>query len=545
MARHRDKLKAEGARPWFNSIRFRLTMWYLAILALVLFVFGSIVYTSQAQNMSTELRDNLRTDAGRLASTYNPVDGSLALPQGKIGLQPNDIVLAVSVDGHVYQQLGQLDQADLPKLIESALSTAKSEASYGPDTAQILQKLDAAKKAGEDVAAVLKSLNAVPLVGGASDVFFEASIKGGQKGAEGVSRDYLFYATPIVAKNMKLGILVIGRLREDEARLGQLLLTLLLAAPATLLLTAVGGYWLAGRAMRPVRDITRAAREIGETELSRRLNLRTSDELGELANTFDGMLDRLEGAFERQRQFTADASHELRTPLTIVDLEVNHALAAPRHAEEYRRALKTIQTENECMSRLVNDLLVLARADAGRVDPAREEVDLSDVVLEVAERLDPLARRNGVALQVGALPELRVNGDRLYLGQMVANLLENAIKYGRRDTGDNRVRVETGSTIEGDEPRAWVRIEDHGPGIPEEHLPHLFDRFYRVDKARTRDFNGDRAKPEEGEPTGSGLGLSIVQWAAKAHGGSVLVESRPGSGAVFEVRLPLADGCAA
>ncbi len=211
------------------------------------------------------------------------------------------------------------------------------------------------------------------------------------------------------------------------------------------------------------------------------------------------------------------------------------------------------------MARLVNNLFVLARADAGQTLDTLEEIDLSDVALEVVERLDPLARRNGVALQTGALPELRVAGGRLYLSQMLANLVENAIKYSDgcssqsqapspksqvNDVGHSTldlghaskwVRVETGSIVDGKEPRAWVRVEDNGPGIPSQHLPHLFERFYRVDEARSHN-EGANGK---GEPGGSGLGLSIVQWVAQAHGGEVRVESHLGRGSVFEVHLPL------
>jgi heavy metal sensor kinase len=276
--------------------------------------------------------------------------------------------------------------------------------------------------------------------------------------------------------------------------------------------------------MRPVHRITRTARTIGETDLSQRLNLNTPDEIGELAHTFDEMLDRLQAAFTRQRQFTADASHELRTPLTIIDLEVDRALAQPRTSAEYEQALATIGAENDHMSRLVNNLLLLARADAGQAVLQRERLDLSDVVLDVIERLAPLARQNHVALTASDLPELMVCSDRVYLAQMITNLIENAVKY------TSGVGHHVWIDVEGRSGWGTVRVSDDGPGIDAEHLPHIFDRFYRADPARSA---------AENTPDGSGLGLSIVQWVANAHGGTVSVSSPIGHGATFEVRLPL------
>jgi len=300
----------------------------------------------------------------------------------------------------------------------------------------------------------------------------------------------------------------------------------------------LGGFWLADQAIQPVKQITQTARSISETDLSLRLNLNRKDELGELADTFDAMLARLQAAFERQRQFTADASHELRTPLTIIDLETSRALSARRSAQEYEHALKVIQSENQFMIRLVNNLLTLARMDAGQVALQNQRLDLSDVTLEVVERLAPLAAKEQVKLTVGELPELPILGDRQYLAQMLTNLVENAIKY---TTGEEkRVWVETGCSDAAQGKFAWVRVTDNGPGIPEEHLPHLFDRFYQVDRARTRQ-SYDAESQDEQTPSGTGLGLSIAQWIAKAHRGIIRVQSRVGEGSTFEVSLPLVD----
>ena len=272
-----------------------------------------------------------------------------------------------------------------------------------------------------------------------------------------------------------------------------------------------------------MQAITQAARTISETDLNRRLNIAGKDELAELAATFDGMLARLQMAFEKQRQFVADASHELRTPLTIVNLEANRALAAKRTPQEYQRALAVIQSENEFMTHLVNQLLTMARMDAGQLVMKKEPVDLSDVALDAVERLAPLAEKNNVAMETGELPELKISGDRPYLMQMISNLVSNSIKY---TAGNNRhILVETGA----DRDIAWVRVSDNGVGIAPEHLPHLFDRFYRVDKSRARE--------DDDQPGGTGLGLSIVDWIVKSHDGEVRVESSVGVGTIFEIRF--------
>nr|HET6904410.1 HAMP domain-containing sensor histidine kinase [Ktedonobacteraceae bacterium] len=302
-----------------------------------------------------------------------------------------------------------------------------------------------------------------------------------------------------------------------------------------LIIAAIGGYWLSGKALRPVKMITRMANEINATDLRRRLHLQRRDEFGELAATFDQMLARLEAAFKRQSQFTADAGHELRTPLTIIELEINRALTQLPPSPAYRQVLEQIQAENEQMIGIVNNLLLLARADTGRIELHQEEVDLSDIALGAVERLLPVAQQSQITLSTGDLPELLVIGDPQYLKRIVMNLVENGIKY-THGIG-TRVRVELAC-----EQGRWgvIRVQDDGPGIAEEHLPYLFERFYRVDKARTHSQKEQScALPDEERPGGTGLGLSIVQWIAQVHGGEVRVESKMGEGSTFEVRLPL------
>jgi signal transduction histidine kinase len=325
-------------------------------------------------------------------------------------------------------------------------------------------------------------------------------------------------------------------------------LNLFLLGFAILLFITAGGYWLAVRAMHPVRLITRTVREIGQTDLSRRIHLKRRDELGELADTFDEMLNRLEAVLSRQRQFTADASHELRTPLSILTVATSRALSqwsrpenyeqALDRIEAYRQELSIIQAETDHMTHLVNDLLLLARADIEQTILTPQEVDMSEVTLEVVERFVPLAHQQGIELIFGELPELRVRGDRLLLTLMMTNLIDNALKY-TAGIG-NRVLVEGSTAGRGEKGWGRVWIEDNGPGIAEEHQIHLFERFYRVDAGRSP-LQREEEDTHDKTASGSGLGLAIVQWVAQAHRGKIRLRSAVGHGSCFEIWLPLLD----
>jgi heavy metal sensor kinase len=466
-----------------HSIRFRLVLWFTAILAVILFAFSAFLFYTQSHNLQEEavreIDRRLTGLAQNVQTALRQGSGQISIPNGL--LRDTDVFILLSPDGQVL-------------------------ASQGPIPAQ------------EAIQIVSAGMQITPRTSESPAIYWTSSS----------SQNYVFIVAPVQGQLGMTFLMVFGGILDPSALVRRFLLTLVAGSLLTLAIALVGGFWLADRAMRPVKTITQAARTIGETDLSRRLNMRSKDELGELANTFDAMLARLQAAFERQRQFVADASHELRTPLTIVNLETSRAIASRRSPQEYQHALSIIHSENDFMTSLVNDLLTLARMDAGQTTIEKTRLDLSDVVVETMERLTPLATRNGVTLEAGNLPETYFLGDRQYLLQMLSNLVENAIKY---TTGDKRlVRVETGTAIGS----VWVRVSDTGPGIAPEHLPHLFDRFYRVDKARTRDA---QAESDPRSPSGSGLGLSIVQWIAQVHGGQVQVESTLGTGTTFEVRF--------
>jgi len=466
-----------------HSIRFRLVLWFTAILAVILFAFSAFLFYTQSRNLQEEAIHEMDRRVTGLAQNVQTAlrQGSeqISVPNGL--LRDTDVFILLGPAGQILASQGPIPAQDAIQIVSAGLQTT-------PRTSE------------------------------SPAVYWTSP----------TSQNYAFVIVPVQGPLEINFLMIFGGILDPSALVRRFLLTLVAGSLLTLVIALVGGFWLADRAMRPVKTITQAARTIGETDLSRRINLNSKDELGELANTFDAMLSRLQAAFERQRQFVADASHELRTPLTIVNLETSRAIATRRSPQEYQHALGIIHSENDFMTSLVNDLLTLARMDAGQTAIEKTPLDLSDVAVETVERLTPLAARNGVTLQAGLLPETRILGDRQYLLQMLSNLVENAIKY---TTGDlKRVSVETGSA----DGNAWVRVSDTGPGIAPEHLPHLFDRFYRVDKSRTRDAE---TESDPSSPGGSGLGLSIVQWIAQVHGGQVHVESTLGTGTTFEVRF--------
>jgi two-component system OmpR family sensor kinase len=506
------------SRPFFqkiqrlvHSVRFRLMVWSLVIIGVILAAFSVFVYTQETRDIQITSMNRVRGIERQMATS---VRGSFlaVIPPSDSSDEPGGIKMPAPAD----VSLPTLQSYDVGAVLGPNLNIILKVGPAGDSDLTSLAKTWAGPSA--DFNLKTYSITSAPVNG------------------QTKTQDYYF----IVARfpddrNPASGYLVVGSPVDPDGRLASLGVNLALGSLAILLITLLGGYWLAGRAMRPIQTITHTARQISETDLRRRINLGTRDELGELADTFDQMLTRLEAAFDRQRQFTADASHELRTPLTIIELETERALERHRSPAEYQQALSIIQNENEYMASLVNDLLTLARMDAGQATLKPETVDLSDVALEVVERLTPLAQRSQVELTTGDLPETPVNGDRRLLMQMLTNLIGNAIKYVE---GEHKcVRIESGLRNEGNKLCAWVQVIDNGPGIPAEHLPHLFDRFYRIDKARTREEENEAA-PELNTLAGSGLGLAIVQWIAQAHGGKVQVASEIGKGSTFEVDLP-------
>jgi heavy metal sensor kinase len=297
---------------------------------------------------------------------------------------------------------------------------------------------------------------------------------------------------------------------------------LLMFAPLLFLVAAGGGYWLSRRALAPVDALVRTAREISGANLNSRLQkLETGDELQRLADTLNEMLERIEKAFLRVTQFTADASHELRTPVSLIRTEAELALRRERGEVEYKESLRHVLLEAERTTVLIEQLLALARTDSGRETLHMQPVNLAQTLSSVCEGWRQVAtiRNLEFSVQVSA-QDAFVMGDEAALRRLADILLDNAFKYTPSPGS-----VHLSSRQKGE--RAVIVVEDSGVGIAEEDQPKVFERFYRVDKARSR------------EQGGAGLGLAIAQWIVAQHRGSITIESRPGHGATFHVELPM------
>ena len=509
-----DARAGRGAGSWpylFSNIRVRLVLWYIAILALILILCSGAIYAAEQRALLAQVDSRLMTRLRQLAGAYDARSGRLVTTGDSDIAQGTEIALLLSPTGRLVQTLaaGRLSAVKTPwgEVLRTMSGVARSGTPSVVDQGLALTTFNGATKSGLEPGAA--------------------------------TRAGLFRLTgmPLSARGRVVALLVGGVRSDVPQQMATLAGTLETIVPLALILSAAGGYWLADRALRPIAAITRTAQQISATDLSRRLNLRRRDEVGQLGATFDLMLERLDAAFARQRRFTADASHELRTPLAIVDLEATRALDRPRTVEEYRQAMATIQQETGHMTRLVDDLLTLARADSGEAALGRAEVDLAEVALDVVERLEPLARQSGMVLAIETLPEGWVQGDQGALTRMLTNVVENALKYGAGSATQARIRG--GRRRHDGVDGVWLQVVDDGPGIAAEHLPHVCERFYRVDPARSRDRDMAAANSSRGSrPAGSGLGLAISRWIATAHHGSLTISSAPGRGVAVDIWLP-------
>jgi heavy metal sensor kinase len=321
---------------------------------------------------------------------------------------------------------------------------------------------------------------------------------------------------------MGRNILVRVALSEETLRAEwrQLALGLLFGLPVALAIAGLGGHWLARRALAPLDRMARHTERLTADNLDERLPVENpDDELGHLARVFNVSLGKIGESFAQLRRFTADVSHELRTPLTAIRSVGEVGLGDHPSEQGYRDIIGSILEEADRLTLLVDTLLSLSRADAGEVPLHREDVDLLALAREVAAHLGVLAEEKEQALVVEGREPVLVDADRLVLRQALVNVVDNAIKYS---PAGSRVRV----VVTGDAATGRVDVIDEGPGIPLAHRERIFERFYRVDKGRSR------------EQGGTGLGLSLAHWAVTAHGGRIDVESEEGEGSTFRVSLP-------
>ncbi len=474
-----------GSLSW-RSLRFRLIGWYVLLLVLTLLVFSVYIFfqfrdLQQAQQdaalqaASTNVRGLL--DPGRAGGpggsggngglTIRPNPGPPGIIQD---LNRGNIqVRVLNREGKVTDSLGTL-VAEIPLNVptESGFSTVNSS-------------------------------------DGRQWRIYSQPVNGGREAAQ-------------------TGWLQVGQqLFSVNTELNRLFAPILLGTLIALLLAILGGLFLANQALRPIDRVTRTAQSISTQELSRRIHYTgPADEIGRLAKTLDQMLERLEKGFEQERRFTSDASHELRTPLTALKGRIEVTLSRPRSFEEYQETLGVLGQEVNRLIRLSSSLLYLARLDQTSQGWQSETLDLSDLLDSLLETMEPVAELKQIELS-GSIPAgLHLQGNLDQLTRLFLNLLDNAIKY-TPEGGKVKIGVERLDK------RVAVSVSDNGPGIAPEHLPHLFERFYRAE--------ADRAS----QSGGAGLGLAIASEIARQHNGTLEVMSQPGKGTTLKVQLPLAE----
>jgi len=325
------------------------------------------------------------------------------------------------------------------------------------------------------------------------------------------------YNQPVYDNNQFVAIVQVAQSLDDvRDTLQKLLFTLLVSVPILVIVAGISGYFLAARALAPIDQITLTARRISAEDLSARLNISTTDdEVGRLTQTLNDMLARLDNSFQRERQFTNDASHELRTPLTAMQAILGMIREKRRTPEEYEQALDDLNEETDRLRTLVENLMRLARGEK-RSDNLYETINLSTLINDVSDSLRPLAEAQKLTLNCETSENLMVLGDSDELIRLFVNLLDNAIKYTERG--------EISISANRNEKGVVVKVADTGIGIPAEHIPHIFDRFYRVEESRTL--------------RGAGLGLAIAKEIVRAHHGEIEVRSKIGQGTIFVVSLP-------
>ncbi len=474
-----------------TSVRARLTLWYTAMLAVLLTIFlaaayGFVVSTSRARTdaMVLDAVSNLKTE---LLSERRHKPTTLAAAQDvfhDLHFQRISFVL--------FDSSGSVVSASVP----GAPVPAGEEAASPPDVERLGRMV-------------------VPDGTTESWVVTLPNREGGYRAA----------LVPLTTPEGRFTAAAATSLDEEEETLGQARRAVFIAVPVALLLAGLSGSLLARRSLQPMVTMRERAARIGATNLSERVPIgNPADEVGQLATVINDLLGRLEQAFARQRQFMADASHELRTPVAVVQHESSLALSRPeRETEDYQDSLSIIRDAGRRMRLLVDDLFLLASADAGELPIRREPLYLDEVVGECARAVRALAERRRITVTLSTPEEAPLTGDEALLHRLILNLLDNAIKYSPPGA-----MVSLRLTVDGDLYR--LEVADTGPGIPKDLQPLIFERFVRADAARSHDQN---------DTSGAGLGLSIARWIANAHGGQLELARASAEGSVFVLRLPV------
>ncbi len=481
----------------FGSIRFKLTLWYVLILAVLLISFSSFLYFTLSKSLHQDVDKKLRSLAELIASEsmsplskfgFGTIDQAL---EASMNLKPiGKFIQVLDGSGNIGRKSENLKNIQLPISLYALRNATKGIITYETNHA----------------------IGNTPL------------------------RIITF---PIIENNHVTKIVQIASsLEEVEEALNTLFIILIITVPLALMVASFGGQLLAHKALKPVDHITQTARMITSKNLNQRITpLKVKDEISRLIDTFNEMISRLDQSFQQIKQFSSDASHELKTPLTILKGEAEVALRKERTPLEYQQVLKSNLEEINRMSQIIDDLLLLSKADMGEIRLNKEEINVTEILNEVVNQLSWLANSKGLQLITSNhKSNMNIFGDALRIRELFINLIENGIKY-TEEGGSVHVTLSKelepplkNQTNEVEEEKSGyikITVSDTGIGIAPEDQEKIFNRFYRVDKARSR------------EQGGSGLGLSICKWIVEAHHGEIKVESQLGKGSSFIVKLPI------
>jgi heavy metal sensor kinase len=492
-----------------QSIRVKLTFWYTLIVGATLFGFGAASYFFTQEKLFASLDYSLRNEVVWLKNFIEPQAKKVKLKRRRIKVTPpaaekksgdkkaplENTVEVVEADSAAFDEIWN-------QIYEHTLLSPKK---------QIIQIRDR----NDEILYRSYSL-------GKEEIFFED-----------IPYNTIKLVTIYNAKGQPLRLAVTQSpvakiyVAYPESEVFEVLSNLfslfIIMVPASLLISVLGGFFLAKASLQPVDVITQTARDITAQNLDQRIPHKgVNDELGRLTSTFNDMIGRLQHSFDQIQQFSIDASHELRTPLTIMRGEIEMALRTQQTSDDYRLVLSSTLDEIMRMSSIIDNLLTLAKADVGACTLNLETLSLSTIVKELYEDGAILAEPKNICVILQRLDDITMLGDDVRLHQMLLNIVSNAVKYTPED---GEVRL----SLTHDDGFAIIQVADTGIGIPPDHLEKIFDRFYRVDKGRSREMGG------------TGLGLSIAKWAAEAHGGEILVESTPAVGSTFTVMLPIVE----
>lgn len=493
----------------FNSIRIQLTLWYLGILAILIVAFAVVIYLLVARNLSRTTDENLTEIANSITADLRKEETDLAAER---------IALTQPEPG---EELDEDDKKKAEELkagkftIETAIAETITDLRFRAFGFQVLEQND--HEIGSTITdpSLRGKLNAVAVASTFTDV-------------QGKNETFRVHQTLLSLDGKTFRLFTTRSLREQTEFLASLRKIFYIAVPVALVLAGLGGHFLARRSLAPVVSMSDQAASIGSSNLNERLAVRNEhDELGGLARVFNNLLSRLERSFSQQKQFMADASHELRTPLAIIRGESEVAISKEsRPAGEYLESLSVVHDESLRLTKIVEDLFTLARADSGQLRPEFSNIYLDELLAECVRHVRVLGEKKMISIDfpfVGKMPEMPMCGDENLLRELFLNLLDNAIKYNGEG---GKVSVIAGKS----DKNYVVTVADTGNGIPDDEQAKIFDRFFRSDKARTR---GDKTTGG-----GAGLGLSIAKWVAEIHNGEITVVKSDKTGSSFKIVLP-------